>query len=128
MTHLLFLYNDVSFAHQLDIPFICWFCTVIDFSITAQIPSIHDLDSQIWDTLKAVCPNRNSFSTTKLSVAHLLPSLLRFTTCPICYWGAFFTSAHFVLNVISGHRLSLCHLVKHYKTSRFKFTNCSITH
>jgi hypothetical protein len=32
------------------------------------------------------------------------------------------------LNVMRGHRLSLCHSVKHYKTSRFKNASCSITH
>ena len=128
MIHILFLQNTFSFSHQLDVPFIRWISMEINLPIATQIPRIHYLNRQMRNAFKEACANGDSFSTAKLSVAHLLPSFLRFTAYPACYWGTFLTSAHFVLNVMRGHRLSLCHSVKHYKTSRFKNASCSMSH
>ena len=127
MTPLLFLHNDVSFSHQLDVPFICWFCMVIGFSITTQIPRIHNLNCTIGELFKLTCANGHSFTTAKLSVAHLLSSLLRLTTCPISNGRTFFTSTHNACNVMRGRRLLLRHSVKHYKAPGLKNTNRVIT-
>ena len=119
MKQSLFRHNDFSFSHQLDEPFISWFCMAIDFTITTQIPWIHNFNCTIGNSFKMTRADRHSFTSTKLSVAHLFSSLLRFTNNPTIDRGAFFTSTHIVSNVMSGHFVSLCHSVKHYETMVF---------
>lgn len=115
MTHSIFLQNHFSFTHQLDVPFICWLCMVINFPITSKFPSIHDFNCKIGKFFKLTYAKKHSFKPTEFSITHTLPALLGFTTSPACDGRTFPTSTHNDSNVMSGHNVLSRHSVKHYE-------------
>ncbi len=125
MTHLFFLHNDFSFAHQLDVPFISWFGMIITFSITTQIPWVHHLNGFVRKLIYFTNRNCLVLLPTELSVTYLFAAFLRLTTGPISYRRLFLASAHKISYVVRGRNLLLRHSVKHHETLFFEsIINC----
>ena len=125
MNHSLSLHNKFSFSHQLDVPFISWKCAIIILSIATQVPLFYYLPLTIRKFSKLVCMNHCPYSTAKYTMAHPFTLFLRFATTPCTNRCLFSTFTHNVCNVMRGHRLLLCHSVKHYETSFVKtIINC----
>ncbi len=125
MNHSLSLHNEFSFPHQLDVPFISWFCVIVTFSIATQIPWIHNFNRFVGKIFQMTHADGLMLFTTELSVTHSFASLLRLATSPIRNGRSFSASTHNVSNVVRGRNLLLRHSVKHYETSFLKtIINC----
>ena len=106
--------ND-SFAHKFDVPFSIREMTPICFSITAQIPLIHDFMLSIRQCLISTCKNHHSLFSTKPTMTSLLALFLRLAATNSADRSLLSTFTHNVCNVMRGRILSLRHSVKHYK-------------
>ena len=89
--------------------------TPICFSITAQIPLIHDFMLSIRQCLISTSKNHHSLFSTKPTMTSLLALFLRLAATNSADRSLLSTFTHNVCNVMRGRILSLRHSVKHYK-------------
>lgn len=108
-----------SFAHKMFEPFRSGMSIPITLSITAQIPWGNDFPREKGKCVNIHGTQQYAFATTEFATGMLLPSFLRLATAPSADRSSFSTSTHNVCNALRGHRLLLCHSVKHYKTKGF---------
>ena len=86
------------------------------FAVTSQIPLLNDFPLTSWKKFVFTCNNNGGFLTTKLTMAYLLASFLRFAATPSTGWCFLFTFTHNACNAMRGHILLMRHSVKHYET------------
>lgn len=106
----------ILFTHHLNEPFFGRFTVMITFSISSQIPRIHNFNVYKRKLVIITDANGLMLPATEFTIAYLFTSLLRFATYPTTDGSSFSTSTHIVLNVMRGHNISLCQSVIHYKT------------
>ncbi len=63
-------------------------------------------------------------TSAKFAMTKLFSAFLRLTVATCACWKSFSTSTHITCNVMSGHKLSLRHSVKHYEA--ILFNSCFI--
>lgn len=110
-----------SLSHHFDVPLIVRRRFVIGFAVTSQIPRIHHLNGETWETFKMATCQHLMLATAKLAIANSLSPFLRLTPCPIGVGCTLLTSTHNTCNVLRGHNVSLCHSVEHYEAKGVVF-------
>ncbi len=109
----------LSFAHKTNKPFRCRIGFPITLSITTQIPRVCDFTRMVREVVDVHGMQQHTFTTAKFAAGMLLSPLLRLAAAPSADRSLFSTSTHKVCNALRGHRLLLCHSVKHYETKGF---------
>ena len=110
---------ELSFTHKVYKPFRVRIGFPITLSITTQVPRVRDFTRTVRKVVDVHGMQQHAFATAKSAAGMLLSPLLRLATAPSADRSLFSTSTHNVCNALRGHRLLLCHSVKHYKTKVF---------
>ena len=112
-----------SLTHQFDVPLVIGCMIPIHLPIAAQFPRVNDFSLSDRNTIPFLMGKHLPFHATKLSVANLFATLLRFTATPCADRCTLSTFSHNANNVKRGRKLLMRHSVKHYKALRSLFKN-----
>ena len=91
----------------------------IGFSISPQVPLANNFPLSERESFIKARMYKYMLNTTKLAVANLFASLLRFATTPCTNRCTLSTFSHITSNVMRGRKLLLRHSVKHYEAIIF---------